>query len=268
MYVVSHLARSRRLCHHHGIMLRYRRGRHIIRAVLLCGAILGLAVQGAWLLTLTLTGSRGGLRGLSAEVAALVFFLSGWRRDVSLPKHRMEAVAALLLLSVPVEVLWGASLDFLLQMGTTYGAATLVRATGLAVAIGRGPSPLLFTDDLQVMVTPLCAGCHTILAMLTLGVVAAETFLYDVRSKHLFVLLVPLLGFCGNVLRVAVSTHAANRWAGRGMAWDIAHDVIGYVTFVGVYAVAFACLLLRRRATRPTPTHARTSMSMPTIQAP
>jgi len=150
---------------------------------------------------------------------------------------RYAAWLGLAVLSFPYEI-FSARADPMLQHVTAWFAAPMVRLTGLEVHLDSPDGYVLLGERLQVTVTDLCAGSQTFLALSTLAFVIAEVFVPAPRARLLVVLFTPALGFCGNVLRVVLSTHAA-KWLGSGTAWNVAHDFIGYVLFVVLYGCLF-----------------------------
>ena len=60
----------------------------------------------------------------------------------------------------------------------------------------------------------------------------------------MFTIIAPSISYAVNVIRIAISTHAANQWLGLGNAWDLAHDTIGYVAFAITYMFFFRILYL------------------------
>ena len=119
---------------------------------------------------------------------------------------------------------------------TAIGAALLVNLSGLSVEVTQMHVPTLTTDNLQLHVTPLCAGVGPLLSFSTLGAALGILFLENSRQQKWLVVITPVAGLIGNILRVAISTHAANIWLDRHpWAWDVAHDLIGYLCFAVIY---------------------------------
>lgn len=201
-----------------------------------------------------------------AALAALVVL--AW---VHRPKD-LRSAALLIVLAVaafPYETVFGPSLDGFLQYLTAYCAAPLVTITGLEVEVIHGADPIISGHNLTVTVTALCAGAHTLLTLLVLGLVVAEVFLDRPKAKLMLVVLTPVFGFSANVVRVVASTHAARHF-GSGGNWAIAHDVIGYAAFVAVYGVLF--LIVKRLRAEAAMTgnmiHATTQMATQRIHEP
>ena len=160
---------------------------------------------------------------------------------LSLAVHRKKfntiLFPVLLILSLPLE-LWLRDLcNPALGEFTAICASVLVNFTGLAVDVTQMHVPTLTTPTLQLHVTPLCAGIGPLLSFSTLGAALGLFFLDDPRQQKWLVIITPLAGLIGNILRVAISTHAANIWLDRHpWAWDVAHDLIGYLCFAMIYA--------------------------------
>lgn len=179
--------------------------------------------------------------------------------------RRFWIVGALWVCVYPFERNLAPALDPHLQSLTAWLALPLVNGTGLPVALDllHPAGPTLVGENLYVTVTSLCAGTQTLLTLLTLGLVVAQVFVSKLEHRLVFVALTPLFGFAGNVLRVAVSTHAATRWGQDPWAWAMAHDGAGYFTFTLTYAALFwVTRRLRRSNHRP-----RTALSSDTVVA-
>ncbi len=186
-------------------------------------------------------------------VGSLLLLASGlvmWSAPEVRGSSRLQSYGVLILLTgtiYPFERDLGLGLDPLLQTLTAHFAAPLVNVTGLAVEVTSGAGdPVLVGTDLFVTVTALCAGSQTLLSLWTLGLIIAEVFLDRWDTRLIFVALTPLFGFIGNVMRVAVSTHAAQSWGNRAQTWDIAHDVIGYGAFAGTYLLLILAVRMLR----------------------
>lgn len=165
--------------------------------------------------------------------------------------RRFAIPIALCAVAFPFESWFGETIDPWIQSVTAHLAAPVVHLTGLPVEVVQLGSPSLVHADLVVHVTAYCAGSQVLLGIISLALLLADVFIPEEIHKVAFVLLTPIFGFAGNVLRVSVSTHAADLWIGRGSAWNVAHDVIGYMTFLCIYAAVFAVVWrLRRRSAR------------------
>ena len=159
--------------------------------------------------------------------------------------NRHVLILLMIMVAYPLERHLGLRADHLMQWITATCAAPLVTLSGLPVEVVWGEGdPILAGDRLLVTVTALCAGTQTFIALFSLGLVLAEIFVPHLGGKLLFVLLTPLIGFGANVLRIALSAHAIKAWGGQSMAWTIAHDAIGYLTFALTYV--FLIMLARR----------------------
>ncbi len=169
-------------------------------------------------------------------------------------------IGVLALLIFPFESFWGPTLDPLSQNITADLAAVLVQATGLQVDVHKvmGADPVLVAEHLRVTVNRLCAGSQTLLTIITLGTVIAEMFLRTWRVRVAFIVGSVLFGFSVNIMRVALSTHAARIWGHNDLDWAIAHDAIGYGAFVGGYGALFLMARwIQRRPAAPAKTLAR-----------
>lgn len=189
---------------------------------------------------------------LRACATFLALLLLAWRaaREGQLRGARVGRLAALAALAVPWENFCRAHADPLLQQGTAAVSALLVGLTGLPVQlISQSGQPHLLTAHADVHVSNLCAGLTTLVTLTTLGLILAEAFLPDARHPWRFVALTPLIGFGANVVRIVLSTHAANLWAHNADAWALAHAAIGYTTFACTYGALFA-LVWRQRHRR------------------
>ena len=177
----------------------------------------------------------GTLRGLLA-IACLGLALSRQKvRNILFP--------ILLLLSLPWEIWLNGPCNPMLGQITAIGAALLVNASGLAVEVTQMHVPTLTTGNLQLHVTPLCAGIGPLLSFSTLGAALGTLFLEEPKQQKWLVAITPIAGLLGNILRVAISTHAANIWLDRHpWAWDVAHDLIGYVCFAIIYVLIWLFL--------------------------
>ena len=144
----------------------------------------------------------------------------------------------LTLLTFPWEIWLDAPCNPVLGQITATSAALLVNLSGLAVDVIQMHVPTLTTDNLQLHVTPLCAGVGPLLSFSTLGVALGILFLDSPKQQKWLALITPIAGMIGNILRVAISTHAANIWLDRHpWAWEVAHDLIGYLCFAFIYAL-------------------------------
>lgn len=168
-----------------------------------------------------------------------------------LASYRASWISWLLCIGTfPIEARYSGIIDPLLQYATTAAAAPLIRLTGLPVALRLGDHPQLVTHDLVVSVTNLCASGQTLLASISLAMVLAQVFLHQhLERAALFIGLAPLVSYSGNVLRVVVSTHAANLWAGQAI-WPWLHDGIGYVAFLATYGFLFVLAFTLASASR------------------
>ena len=153
----------------------------------------------------------------------------------------------LISLSYPLEGSYSPLIDPYLQFSTTFYAAPLVTWTGFPVEIADIGGPLLYGNELTVHVTPLCAGLQPFTNLVVLGIILALFFLEGRFEQLLFCLLTPVVGFIMNTLRIVISTHAANKLIGNGGNWDLAHDVIGYTSFL----ITYLCLFLIARKLQP-----------------
>jgi|MDSW01.1.fsa_nt_gb exosortase len=172
----------------------------------------------------------GALRGLLA-LACMALALSRRRfKNILFP--------ILTLLTLPWEIWLDAPCNPVLGQITANSAAMLVNLSGLAVDVTQMHVPTLTTGNLQLHVTPLCAGVGPLLSFSTLGVALGILFLDNPKQQKWLALITPIAGMVGNILRVAISTHAANIWLDRHpWAWDVAHDLIGYLCFAFIYAL-------------------------------
>lgn len=176
---------------------------------------------------------------ISLDLGALRGFLAFALGALALQRHKHKSFlfACLMLLTVPWETHLGDICNGFLGQLTAYAAAPLVNATGLSVQVIQLHVPTLATENLQLHVTPLCAGMGPLLSFSTLGVALGLLFLDDPFQQKWLAIITPLAGLLGNILRVAISTHAANIWLDRHpWAWDVAHDLVGYLCFVAIYA--------------------------------
>jgi exosortase/archaeosortase family protein len=176
--------------------------------------------------------------------------------DLGAAMRRNFGLVVLAAALFPFERYAGVHLDRALQTLTARCAAPLVSWTGLPVHVAGGVDPTLVGEDLWVTVTSLCAGAQTLLSLLCLGVVVAELFLERWEARLIFMVLAPGFGLLGNVVRVALSTHAAERWGADPRAWALAHDLIGYATFAVTYGVLFVVARRLRRVAAPRPLRA------------
>ena len=199
------------------------------------------------------------LWALSLPLAVLGFALvrGGWDAVRRAATGILVCAAAF-----PTEIIAGTTLDHALQLATAQCAMQLLNLSGLPVTLLTDP-PTLLGANLIVHVTALCAGASTMFALLTLGLMVGEAMLSDTPAKWGFVLLAPLFGFLGNVVRVAISTRAAVIWGGNADAWAIAHDAIGYSTFLLTYAALFCCVLPLRKLRRASHPATPSSASQP-----
>lgn len=175
---------------------------------------------------------------ISLDLGALRGFLAFVLGALALQrqKHKSILFACLMLLTIPWETHLGEVCNGFLGQVTAYAAAPLVNATGLSVQVIQMHVPTLATQNLQLHVTPLCAGIGPLLSFSTLGIALGLIFLDDPFQQKWLAIITPLAGLLGNILRVAISTHAANIWLDRHpWAWDVAHDLIGYLCFVAIY---------------------------------
>lgn len=177
----------------------------------------------------------GALRGFLALALGALAFQRRKTRSILLP--------ILLTLSIPWEIYLGDLCNAFLGQLTAAAAAPLVRATGLAVEVVQLHVPTLIANNLQLHVTPLCAGIGPLLSFCTLGLALGLLFLDDPRQQKWLAIITPIAGLLGNILRVALSTHAANIWLDRHpWAWDVAHDLIGYLCFAAIYLAIWVFL--------------------------
>lgn len=231
-----------------------------------------LAAVGAIVLLLWRKGQRGRTTAYGLHTAllggAMLLAAAAWWQPplyiISLPllvigiaprtttaqPYEQLGVGLVAVLVFPFETHWGDVLDPISQAATADLAAALVRLSGFAVHVvhPQAADPFLAAEGLTVTVNRLCAGSQTLFTILTLGAVIAELFLEAPRIKLSYVAGALLFGFLGNVLRVALSTHAARVWGGDALSWNIAHDVIGYAAFIGVYGLLF---IIARRLQGP-----------------
>ena len=191
-----------------------------------------LAYCGIWIVLFwpeLLSLELGPLRGVLA-LACVGLAISRERQNNLL-------VPVLLILGLPWELWLDALCNPMLGELTAIGAALLVNLSGLSVEVTQMHVPTLTTDNLQLHVTPLCAGVGPLLSFSTLGAALGILFLENSRQQKWLVVITPVAGLIGNILRVAISTHAANIWLDRHpWAWDVAHDLIGYLCFAVIYA--------------------------------
>ena len=176
---------------------------------------------------------------ISLNLGVLRGFLAFALAALALQRQRHKSVlfGCLILLTIPWETHLGDACNSFLGQFTAYAAAPLVNVTGLSVQVIQMHVPTLATENLQLHVTPLCAGMGPLLSFSPLGIALGLIFLDDPHQQKWLAVVTPLAGLLGNILRVAISTHAANIWLDRHpWAWDVAHDLIGYLCFVAIYA--------------------------------
>ena len=177
----------------------------------------------------------GTLRGLLAIGCMALALSRGKFKNILFP--------ILGLLSLPWEIWLNGPCNPALGQITAVGAALLVNASGLAVEVTQMHVPTLTTENLQLHVTPLCAGIGPLLSFSTLGVALGILFLEDPKQQKWLAVITPIAGLIGNILRVAISTHAADIWLDRHpWAWDVAHDLIGYFCFAIIYVLIWLFL--------------------------
>lgn len=182
---------------------------------------------------------------------------------------RRPLLVLLAALAFPYEALLPPAVDTTLQLLTAQGAAALVTLSGLPVILQSHPPALLGPHELVVSVTALCAGAPTLFALGTLGILTAELAFDALGAQLLCMLMAPAFGLAGNVLRVALSTHAANWWSENALLWDLAHEVIGYACFGLCYAALFGCVrALRQFRPRATPPASSSSASGHSVASP
>lgn len=201
--------------------------------------------------------SAGFLRALTAGLAAL-FLL--WRQDV--PKQGQAKVSGfilwvVLLCAVPFEAFVAPSLDPILQSATAHASRSLLWLSGRPLAIvytdtAHGEDPVLMGKNLEVTITPQCAGSQTFLALVTLGallIALHRRWRNAPKAQMRFLLWVMVLGFAANTLRVVLSTHAAPYFGHDKSVWALIHDGLGYFFFGLLYLLLFGLLK------RGSPTH-------------
>ena len=187
-------------------------------------------------------------RGFASGLAAILMTrrAQAWQ-ELWLP-------VVLLSLAWPWEHLLSAHLNPLLQLLTAWWAAPLTELTGLAVELQGGVDPILAVEGVRVHVTAQCAGLDPILATSSLGLIFAALASSSNRQRLLLALSIPLLAYLVNVMRIVLSVHAANLWVEQPGAWELAHDLIGYLCFGLFYGALFALARsLRTTATANNP---------------
>lgn len=186
-----------------------------------------------------------------AGVTLLATLLLGLRAHHrgELQRTRLLRLGALLVVALPWEALLAQTLDIPLQHISAAISAWGVRLTGLPVTLSAPDGqPHLLTAHADVHITNLCAGLETFVGLTGLGLVLAEVFMPDDPRAWRLVLLTPLFGFAGNVVRITLSTHAANLWGNDARLWPLAHDSIGYAAFALTYAALFALIRYQCRS--------------------
>lgn len=201
------------------------------------------AALGSWVLLWTIlflpSLLDGEISALRSALALAAFALATLRFP-----SRGPAYWCLALLTIPWESFLQGSCDPILGQITANAAAPLVTLTGLSVQVVQLHVPTLMAQDLQLHVTPLCAGLGPLFTFSTLGL-SVGLFMLNKSPREIWLAIItPIAGLLANILRVAISTHAANLWLDRHpWAWEVAHDVIGYFCFAGVYALLWWTLL-------------------------
>jgi len=164
-------------------------------------------------------------------------------------KHLHPVLLSMLAtLIYPLESIWAPLCDRYIQFSSTVLAAKLVNWTEFPVEVGDIGGPLLIGGNIEVHVTSLCAGFNTLLSLFTLALILSLYFLKDPKTQLLLATLTPVISYTINIIRIAISTHAANQWLGLGNAWDVAHDYIGYSAFIINYMIVFRIVYLLRVA--------------------
>lgn len=188
-----------------------------------------------------------------------------WLAALALPSHSHMASrisrTVLILLAVPWETYFSVGGDHVLAHTTASAATWCIEhlTTMHATLTTYHGMPTITTEQVGIAVSNQCAGLLSFLAFIGLGTVLAELFLSASPSTQWrFLILCPFLGWCANVARIAASTAVAYTLYQRGYndRWELWHDVIGYVTFIMVYASLFAIARWRVHQTttpRPTP---------------
>ena len=202
---------------------------------------------------LTLLALLGGtaplwLGDLSFQASALALGVFVWAQT-QLKGIGFKKLHPLLLLILgaslyPLEALWAPFFNQYIQLSSAVLAAKMVNWTEFSVEVLTTGGPLLKGGNIEVHVTALCAGFDTVLTLLVLAIILALYFLTNPTTQLWFTLIAPLVSYAINVIRIAISTHAANQWLGLGDAWDVAHDTIGYVAFAINYMLFFRLLYL------------------------
>lgn len=185
-------------------------------------------------------------RGLASGLAAIIF-----ARRITAPTQ-LWLPLLLLLLAWPWEHQLAPTLDPILQLLTAWWAAPLAQATGIEVALHGGVDPILAIEGLQIHVTAQCAGFQPIIATSSLGLIFAALVSPNNQKRVMLALSIPVLAYLVNVIRIVLSVHAASIWIDTAGAWDIAHDVIGYLCFGLFYVGLFSLAHILRAPTNTT----------------
>ncbi len=191
--------------------------------------------RGAALLGLGLALYAAGLGfgDVSLQGLALVTSLAGSVWLLRGPT-RLRALAfpiGFLLFAVPVPDAWLAPVIVRLQLFVSAGAVTILQAVGIEVV--RDGNILQLAGGESLFVAEACSGVTSIVTLAPLGVLFARFSEREAWRRAVLVASVVPIAMLGNLLRVVLTTVAADRMGVAAATASALHESAGLAVYVG-----------------------------------
>jgi len=180
-----------------------------------------------------------------AVVAVVAFYLgAGAAGEMAIP-------AFFLIFTLPIEALFHARLDPVLQQLSAIFAQVLMTTTGVQVV---GAGTVIATPFYYVTVDDVCSGFQTLLALLMYGAAFAQLLAGNTWRRLTLTLSAVPLGLAANGVRIAFILFMGHVW-GKDVADGPLHNLSGVVLFLGAFLVLYIeATILRKRWPRETMT--------------
>ena len=212
----------------------------------------GAAVLG---LGLVLYAAGLGFGNVSLQGLALVTSLAGCVWLLRGPA-RLRALAfpiGFLLFAVPVPDPWITPVIVRLQLFVSTGAAAILDQVGVPVL--RDGNVIQLASGESLFVAEACSGVTSIITLAPLGVLFARFTEREAWRRAVLIASVVPIGMLGNLLRVVLTTLAADRMGVAAATATALHESAGLAVYVGgcLALVGIGWLLGRVPAPAPVP---------------
>jgi exosortase len=211
--------------------------------------------RGAVLLGLGLVLYAAGLGFgvVSLQGLALVTSLAGsvWLLRGPVRLRALAFPIGFLLFAVPVPDAWLAPVIVQLQLFVSAGAGTILRAVGVEVV--RDGNIIQLASGESLFVAEACSGVTSIVTLAPLGVLFARFSEREAWRRAVLVASVVPIAMLGNLLRVVLTTVAADRMGVAAATATALHESAGLAVYVGGCLALVGVGWLLGRVPRPAP---------------